>query len=165
MHTNPEDSIFVFTLKVIHLVRDPRAMLASMLRSKPTWSQKIAYFKDYCNQMLDDLTMAKTMPRSRYRWHVIYPSSIIFTFSHFSYVRVRYEDLVSEEHTKMILQELYEFMGIQYDLEARNRTLGYLMHGESRASHREYYGLLRDRDFDPNHWTKELSREVNVNKL
>ena len=71
---------------------------------------------------------------------------------------------MSEEHTKMILEELYEFMAIPYDLEAQNRTLGYLMHGESHASHSEYFGLFRDRDFDPNHWTNELSSEVIANK-
>ena len=83
-------------------------------------------------------------------------------FPHFSYVRVRYEDLVSDNHTKVILDELYKFMGIPYDLKAQNSSLGYLMHGESHASHGEYYGLFRDSDFDPNHWTKELTGEVNV---
>ena len=73
---------------------------------------------------------------------------------------MRYEDLVSENHTKAILDELYEFMEIPFDLEAQNSTLGYLMHGESHASHSEYYGLFRDKDFDPNHWTKELHGKV-----
>ena len=69
---------------------------------------------------------------------------------------------MSENHTKATLDELYEFMGIPYDLKAQNITLGYLMHGESQASHRKYVSLFRDRDFDPNHWTKELSGEVNI---
>ena len=69
---------------------------------------------------------------------------------------------MSNNHTKAILDELYEFMGIPYDLKAQNSSLGYLMHGESHTSHGEYYGLFRDSDFDPNHWTKELSGEVNV---
>ena len=82
----------------------------------------------------------------------------------FSYVRVRYEDLVSENHTKEILDELYEFMQIPYDLDAQNTTLGYLMHGESRDTHSQYYALFRDREFDPNHWTKELSKKVKAIK-
>ena len=72
---------------------------------------------------------------------------------------------MSENHTKAILDELYKFMGIPYDLKAQNNTLEYLMHGESQASHRKYVSLFRDRDFDPNHWTKELSGEVNITNL
>ena len=63
-----------FLLKVIHLVRDPRAQLASMLRSKPTWSRIISFFKDYCDQVWDDLTMVKELPRSRY---VVMTSGVI----------------------------------------------------------------------------------------
>ena len=48
------------------MVRDPRAQLASMLRSKPTWLHIISVFKDYCDQVLDDLTMVDELPRSRY---------------------------------------------------------------------------------------------------
>ena len=51
-------------------------------------------------------------------------------------------------------------MQIPYDLDAQNTTLGYLMHGESLATHGQYYALFRDREFDPNHWTEELSKEV-----
>ena len=67
---------------------------------------------------------------------------------------------MSENQTKEILDELYDFMQIPYDLDAQNTTLGYLMHGESRATHGQYYALFRGRDFDPNHWTKDLSQEV-----
>ena len=69
------------------------------------------------------------------------------------YVRVRYEDLVSEEHTEDILRELYDFMGIPFALEAK---LSRLLHVGDGG----FYGLSRKKDFDPNHWTKELSREV-----
>ena len=72
---------------------------------------------------------------------------------------------MSANHTEEIIDELYEFMQIPYDLDAQNTTLGYLMHGESHATHGQYYALFRDREFDPNHWTKELSREVLINKF
>ena len=70
---------------------------------------------------------------------------------------------MSVEHTEKILKELYEFMGIPLDLESKNRTWEYLLHGESRRStdsNEDYYGLLRGDDFDPNHWTKQLKEEV-----
>ena len=76
------------------------------------------------------------------------------------YVRVRYEDLVSKKHTEDIIKELHDFMGIPYNLESQKSTLGGLVHGESDASQEGYYGLFRDKSFDPNHWTKELSQEV-----
>ena len=71
------------------------------------------------------------------------------------YVRVRYEDLVSEEHTEDILRELYDFMGIPFVLKSK---LSRLLHGGKDG----YYGLSRNDNFDPNHWTKELSREVSL---
>ena len=85
---------------------------------------------------------------------------ILQTLPYCSYVRVRYEDLVKEENTWEIFKGLYEFMGIPVDLETGNSKLGNLLHGGSRASHKAYYELSRDKNFDPNHWTKQLSREV-----
>ena len=52
-------------LQVIHLVRDPRGILASMLHRESSLSTQINKFKDYCDLMLDDLKMSKSMPRSR----------------------------------------------------------------------------------------------------
>ena len=70
---------------------------------------------------------------------------------------------MAQENTKVMLDELYAFMDIPYNLDTRNSTLGCLMHGgDSCTSSNDILGLHRNRDFDPNHWTKELSREVNV---
>ena len=44
-------------------------------------------------------------------------------------------------------------MGIPFALEAK---LSGLLHGGDGG----YYGLSRNQDFDPNHWTKELSKDV-----
>ena len=44
-------------------------------------------------------------------------------------------------------------MSIPFALEAK---LSGLLHGGNGG----YYGLSRNKDFDPNHWTKELSKEV-----
>ena len=73
---------------------------------------------------------------------------------------MRYEDLVEEGKTEERLKEIYEFMGIPVNFKSGNRNLGHLMHGESHSSSNKYYGLVRDRDFDPNHWTGQLSKEV-----
>ena len=82
---------------------------------------------------------------------------VLLKFILLSYVRLRYEDVVSEEHTEDILKELYDFMGIKFNLESQNGKLGGLLQEETNGG---YYGLSRDKGFDPNHWTKELNREV-----
>ena len=64
---------------------------------------------------------------------------------------------MSEEHTVDILTEIYDFMGIPFVLESEEGQWGGLLQGETN---RGYYGLSRDKGFDPNHWTKELNREV-----
>ena len=54
-----------FFKKVVHLVRDPRAILSSMLHERKTWSKTIADFKEACDLMYEDLTMEKNIPSSR----------------------------------------------------------------------------------------------------
>ena len=84
-------------------------------------------------------------------------SHVVLKYLPQRYVLVRYEDLVSKRHTGTTLKELYEFMAIPFDLESQNSKLEGLSH-ESQPT--GFYGLLRGKDFDPNHWTKELTREV-----
>ena len=72
---------------------------------------------------------------------------------------MRYEDLVSKEHTMSLLKLVYDFMGFPYDLDSINSTLGDLLHGEKK-DHGRYYSLSRDNNFDPNHWTRDLRKEV-----
>ena len=67
---------------------------------------------------------------------------------------------MKKKNTKIILKELYEFMGIPADFEMGNSKLRDLLHGGSRESHKQFYNTFRDKNFDPNHWTKQLSREV-----
>ena len=76
---------------------------------------------------------------------------------------MRYEDLVSNEHTLPMLKLLYDFMGFPYDLERINSTLGDLLHGGGKRDHRGYYSLNRDTDFDPNHWKLDLNIDVRSN--
>ena len=85
---------------------------------------------------------------------------ILQSLSYCSYVRVRYEDLVRKGKTEKILKELYEFMGIPVNFKSGNSNMGYLLHGKSHSSPVDYYGLDRDKDFDPNHWTGQLSKKV-----
>ena len=135
------------------MVRDPRASLASLMQGGKEWTKPLATFKDHCQLYYEDLSMEKSMPGSRYsrfKTPIFLQLLIVLLLR---YVRVRYEDLVSKEHTEDILRELYDFMGIPFAIEAK---LSGLLHGGNGG----YYGLSRNQDFDPNHWTKELSKDV-----
>ena len=111
------------------------------------------------SQMQMQMQNLTTYEPGPYQDHISNMQCIWLKLLHFSYVRVRYEDLVPYgPHTKVILDDLYKFMGMPWDLEAQNKTLEGLMHGGSTTG--KYFSTSRDKDFDPNHWKKELSREV-----
>ena len=42
---NFKHNVKLFKKKVVHLVRDPRASLSSMMHEKSTWTSKLANFK------------------------------------------------------------------------------------------------------------------------
>ena len=54
-------------MQVIHLVRDPRGILSSMLKnSEAVFESSVKNFERFCALMRDDLSMSRNMPRSRY---------------------------------------------------------------------------------------------------
>ena len=54
-------------MQVIHLVRDPRGILSSMLKnSEAVFESSVKNFERFCDLMRDDLSMSRNMPRSRY---------------------------------------------------------------------------------------------------
>ena len=54
-------------MQVVHLVRDPRGILSSMLKnSEGVFESSVKNFERFCDLMRDDLSMSRNMPRSRY---------------------------------------------------------------------------------------------------
>ena len=54
-------------MQVVHLVRDPRGILSSMLKnSEGVFESSVKDFERFCDLMRDDLSMSRNMPRSRY---------------------------------------------------------------------------------------------------
>ena len=62
---NIKNNVKFFKKKVVHLVRDPRASISSMMHEKSTWTSKLANFKDDCKLYYEDLSMEKSMPSSK----------------------------------------------------------------------------------------------------
>ena len=53
-------------IKVVHLVRDPRAVYMSMTRQTYTFGETIANFGNYCSNLEQDLDLAEDLPDNRY---------------------------------------------------------------------------------------------------
>ena len=80
-------------IKVVHLVRDPRAMITSIAKRPGTWSDTLKNATFQCRRMMDDSLLENVLPRERY-------------------IRVRYEDLV--EQTNTTLARLYHHLAVPY---------------------------------------------------
>ena len=80
-------------VKVVHLVRDPRAMITSLAKRPGTWSDTLRNATFQCRRMMEDSKLEDLLPAERY-------------------MRVRYEDLV--DLTNQTLSLLYDRLGLPY---------------------------------------------------
>ena len=73
---NLDPWIFDSDIKVIHLVRDPRAVYASMAQRPKTWKGSLDHVDGMCERMLTDIILGSKLPSERY---VLYSSTNIIT--------------------------------------------------------------------------------------
>ena len=119
-------------IKVVHLVRDPRAVLSS--RSAVGWESETLKAARLCHEMLKDMTLKKNLPPERY-------------------TLVRYEDLADQ--TEDIVQRLYARLGLSWTEEMRRSVLS---HTEaSRSEDMKPGGTYRSASFSPDSWKQKLS--------
>ena len=52
-------------IKVIHLVRDPRAVYASMAQRPKTWKGSLEHVDGMCERMLSDILLGSKLPSNR----------------------------------------------------------------------------------------------------
>lgn len=52
-------------VQVIHLVRDPRAMVNSMLDEPEVWMGRLKFVRGLCSEMLEDMGLQEMLPSER----------------------------------------------------------------------------------------------------
>jgi len=80
-------------MKIVHLIRDPRAQTKSRLKLKGSFKCTSKDIPGYCKSVLDDLQIGKLLPPEKYKL-------------------VRYEDLVT--NPMGIMTDIYQFLGIPF---------------------------------------------------
>lgn len=131
-------------IKVIHLVRDPRAIFNSRRLLK--WDPDIV---PTCSNLKKDLMLEKVLPPKRYGW--LCPTSKNLTLNMSRYVRLRYEDMVKD--TTVVIKNLYSFIGIPFTANAEKEILR-LKNGEKDSN--QFFGVQRSADWNINHWRQKM---------
>ena len=73
---NLESWIGKSDVKIVHLVRDPRAIYNSMKKQPKTWIGSINHMDTFCRKMYNDLSLANLVPAER--WGFLFNVTIAF---------------------------------------------------------------------------------------
>lgn len=116
------------TLKIIHLIRDPRAQTKSRLKLRGSFKCTSADIPGYCKSVLDDLKLGSELPPEIYRL-------------------VRYEDLVLNPMDEM--ENLYKFLGVPFNNSMKDYVYKHF-HAEkvTRKIRDGPQGTFKTSDFD-----------------
>ena len=151
--------------KVIHLVRDPRAMIKSR---KVGGMAASAESRRVCAGIERDLNLSLTLPA--HRWGPLTRAVLLMWSMWWRYIRVKYETLVASPFET--LENLYNFSGIEITANIF-RTLCEKTHGKRSLIQKDFslrqydffvfssdfYGTERSMNFNPNHWQTESTIE------
>ena len=64
-HVNLITWILDSDIKIVHLVRDPRAMINSLLKGPKTWKRLSENIDGMCKKMITDTTLKDLLPKNR----------------------------------------------------------------------------------------------------
>ena len=118
-------------IKVIHLVRDPRAILNSRLLLH--WDTEV---ETVCRNLNQDLHLSSLMNDQ-------------------NYYRVKYEDLVEE--TTTIVKKLYDFVGMTFTDDVEQH-ISKLKNG--RQDSNIFFGVERSAGWNINHWRQRMPMKL-----
>ncbi|XP_018017112.1 carbohydrate sulfotransferase 1 [Hyalella azteca] len=127
-------------IKVIQLVRDPRAVLCSMEESKPWWSPAARDPAHLCRRLQEDLSVGKALSANRY-------------------TLVRYEDLMQDIEGQA--SRLLRFIGQDFNSNARSFISRMVnVEGAREEVLKNPFRIMRGPAYDPEHWRKDLPEEL-----
>lgn len=125
-------------IKIIHLIRDPRAMFNSMAKAPKTWEGSLKHVDAMCFRMMNDTLYKNLLPSDRY-------------------FMLKYEDLMLTPISTMV--ELFTHLKLDFDIAAAdalyNHTRGIPVDDKSHLN--KYYSTYRTADNDIYKWKKELN--------
>ncbi|GAB6022789.1 carbohydrate (N-acetylglucosamine 6-O) sulfotransferase [Chamberlinius hualienensis] len=127
-------------LKIVHLVRDPRAILNSMNLSE-TWKSSSKRPEHQCREMREDLAIGSTLPNDRY-------------------VMVRYEDVV--ENPLEMASQIFRRLGmtlpksLAFYITTHTETEKFFKHTHQ---HPDYFSTYRKSNYDFTSWKYSLNVE------
>lgn len=126
-------------VRVVHLIRDPRAIINSM-RNYKHWESYSQFPEKLCTKIKGDLELSSKLPPDRY-------------------FRLRYEDLMT--NILEISIKLYTFLHIPL-----HDSLAVFIVSHTKAenfnhdkSNANYFSTYKTSDFDPFHWRKTMSSD------
>jgi len=126
-------------IRVVHLVRDPRGMISSMLAQKEEWGQRLSSFENICGQVQQDLEIGKRLPSDRY-------------------LLVRYEDIVEDPFA--MFEKICEFSGIEYDDKVKEEIKKSIGGDISDPDTKKYYSTVRSAKFRHDSWKQKLDEKT-----
>jgi len=119
-------------IQVVHLIRDPRAIIGS--RATAMWARELLEAQSLCRQMQGNMALARSIPPDRY-------------------TLVRYEDMA--ENMVEVMSSLYHRLGLKWTEDIRTEVQS---HTEGSADQdKDIYKTVRSKNYVGNNWEQNLS--------
>ena len=126
-------------IKIVHLVRDPRAMISSMLAQKEEWGNRLTSFKNICDQVQQDMELGSKLPSDRY-------------------LMVRYEDIVEDPYN--MFEKICAFTGIEFNDNVKREIKKKIGGDISDPETTKYYSTTRSPQFRHDSWKQKLDEKT-----
>jgi len=136
---NLEPWIHQSDVKIVHLVRDPRAMISSMLSQKEEWGDRLSSFKRICEQVHQDMELGRKLPSDKY-------------------LMVKYEDIV--ENPQNMFEKICAFTGIEFNEKVKQEINRKVSGDASDEETTKYYSTTRSAQFKHDSWKQKLDRKL-----